>query len=73
MRPISSLNGDGMATLLSKMSYIGNKYGHVSEEAMKFDKLAPSQTVKFFLLEIKNIRSTIFFHFTFADDAYYQK
>lgn len=48
MRPVSSINGEGMATLLSKMTYIGAKYGHISEEAMPQTKLIPSrQTVIF--------------------------
>lgn len=42
MRPICSLNGEGMTTLLSKMTYIGAKYGHLSEEAISDLKLIPS-------------------------------
>lgn len=46
MRPVCSLSGDGLRTLLSKMTYIGNKYGHVPEEALDTIKLIPSrQTV----------------------------
>lgn len=49
MRPISSLNGVGMATLLSKMTFIGNKYGYIPEEALQTTNLIPSrQTVSFF-------------------------
>lgn len=47
MRPISSINGAGMSTLLSRMTFIGAKYGHISEEAMPQTKLIPSrQTVR---------------------------
>lgn len=49
MRPISSLNGDGMAQLLSKMTSIGSRYGHITENMMSEMKLVPSrQTVSFF-------------------------
>lgn len=47
MRPVSSINGEGMMTLLSKMTYIGAKYGYISEERLPDTKLIPSrQTVK---------------------------
>lgn len=42
MRPIRSLDGEGMGTLLSKMTYIGAKYGYLSEEAISEVKLIPS-------------------------------
>lgn len=46
MRPISSLNGEGLASLLSKFTYIGAKYGALTGEALNELKLIPSrQTV----------------------------
>lgn len=60
MRPISSLNGDGMTSLLSKMTYIGNKYGNFTEETMKLIKIVPSrQTVGFSRLSKINQYLTI--------------
>lgn len=50
MRTVSSVNGEGMAALLSKMTYIGAKYGHISEEALPQTNLIPSrQTVRLFV------------------------
>lgn len=43
MRPVSSVNGEGMTALLSRMTYIGAKYGHISEESMLQTKLIPSR------------------------------
>lgn len=43
MRPIISINGEGMGSLLSKMTYVGAKYGHISEEAMPRTNLIPSR------------------------------
>lgn len=49
MRPISSISGDGIRALLSKMTYIGAKYGHMTPEAIEKTHLLPSrQTVKSF-------------------------
>lgn len=46
MRPISSLGGDGIMTLMSKMTFIGAKYGALTEKAIAEIKLVPSrQTV----------------------------
>lgn len=47
VRPISAINGEGMSTLISKLTYIGAKYGHISEEALPQSRLIPSpQTVR---------------------------
>lgn len=43
MRPISSLNGDGMTSLLSKMTFIGARYGAFTEDAISQLKLIPSR------------------------------
>lgn len=43
MRPISSINGEGMGSLLSKLTYVGAKYGHITEEAMPRTNLIPSR------------------------------
>lgn len=46
MRPISSINGEGMATLLSKMTYIGAKYGHITPDTIS--SILPSrQSVRY--------------------------
>lgn len=46
MRPISAIEGDGLRTLISKCTYIGAKYGHLTPEAIENTKLLPSrQTV----------------------------
>lgn len=46
MRPVSSLNGKGMISLMSKMTFIGAKYGYLNEDAIADVKLVPSrQTV----------------------------
>lgn len=67
MRPISSFNGDGMSALLSKMTYIGNKYGHITEEAMKTTKLIPSrQTVSAFFTAIGKLLPVLSFHLNFS-------
>lgn len=51
MRPINSLSGEGIASLLSRMTYIGSKYGFISEEDMLKTKLIPSrQTVSIALM-----------------------
>lgn len=54
MRPISSLNGDGLTTLLSAMTYAGNKYGHIPEMAMNATKLIPSRQTVSILMQSKN-------------------
>lgn len=42
----------GMITLLSALTFIGSKYGHITEDAMRTLKLIPSrQTVSFFFAE----------------------
>lgn len=49
MRPISSINGDGMRNFISRITYIGAKYGHLTPDAVEKTKLLPSrQTVFFF-------------------------
>lgn len=46
-RPICSLNGPGMTRLLSQMTFIGAKYGHLTEEILLSLKLIPKrQTVR---------------------------
>lgn len=46
LRPISSIQGAGMQMLISKMTYIGKKYGHFTPEMIDQTKLLPSrQTV----------------------------
>lgn len=46
LRPISSIQGEGMRMLISKMTYIGSKYGHITPEMIDETKLLPSrQTV----------------------------
>lgn len=46
LRPIGSVNGDGMMTLLSKMTFVGAKYGYIDEASLHDMKLVPSrQTV----------------------------
>lgn len=53
LRPISSINGDGMALLISKMTYIGSKYGHFTPEMIHETKLLPSrQTVRLFSFDL---------------------
>lgn len=42
-RPISSINGDGMLAFISKMTYIGATYGHLTPEAINESKLLPSR------------------------------
>lgn len=50
LRPVSSINGAGMLTFVSKITYIGAKYGHLTPEAIENAKLLPSRfTVIFFL------------------------
>lgn len=49
LRPISSINGDGMRELLSRMTYLGAKYGYLTPEAIDELKLLPSrQTVNIY-------------------------
>lgn len=43
MRPISSLNGDGLNSLLSKMTFIGAKYGEMTEKELAASGLIPSR------------------------------
>lgn len=43
MRPISSMNGDGLTSLLSKMTCIGARYGEMSEIDLKTCGLLPSR------------------------------
>lgn len=43
MRPISSLNGDGLNSLLSKMTFIGAKYGGMNEKELAASGLIPSR------------------------------
>lgn len=46
LRPISSINGDGLREFASRMTYIGVKYGYLTSEAIDEVKLLPSrQTV----------------------------
>lgn len=46
MRPICSVNGDGMLTLMSKFTFVGAKYGYIDEAKLLELKLIPSrQTV----------------------------
>lgn len=48
MRPISSVNGNGMMSLMSACTFIGSKYGFFDEEAISEMKIVPSrQTVVF--------------------------
>lgn len=45
-RPISSISGEGLCTLISKATYIGAKYGHLTTDAIEKTNLLPSrQTV----------------------------
>lgn len=60
MRPISSFNGDGMASLLSAVTYIGNKYGHIPEKAMEMTKLIPSRHTVSVLLQSQHYFSQYF-------------
>lgn len=60
LRPISTINGDGLREFVSRMTYIGAKYGHLTPEAISEVKLLPSrQTVimilKLFVLESWNV------------------
>lgn len=43
MRPISSIGGEGMTALLSKMTFFGAKHGYVSEEDILKLNLIPSR------------------------------
>lgn len=55
MRPISSLNGESMTSFISKMTFIGAKYGFLTEEAITELKLVPSrQTVSIFICLLKS-------------------
>lgn len=50
MRPIQSINGEGMASMLSTFTYIGAKYGHIPKDVLPKAKLIPSrQTVSVWL------------------------
>lgn len=42
-RPISAINGDAMLAFISKMTYIGATYGHLTPEAIEKSKLLPSR------------------------------
>lgn len=49
MRPISAVNGCGLTALLSIMTMIGAKYGHLSDAMIESMRLVPSrQTVSVF-------------------------
>lgn len=65
MRPINSLNGEGMTSLLSKMTFIGAKYGALTEEAIAELKIIPSrQTVSaliWFSLKGHSIKTVDYF------------
>lgn len=53
LRPICSVNGDGMMTLLSKMTFVGARYGYLDEARLLEMKLVPSrQTVSFSFFSI---------------------
>lgn len=48
MRPISSIKGDGLMSLLSTMTRIGAKYGEMSEKALTQSRVVPGrQTVRY--------------------------
>lgn len=59
MRPISSLGGDGIANLLSRMTYIGSKYGHISEEDLPTTKLIPSRQTVSCNSVVKTVRNVL--------------
>lgn len=57
MRPISSINGEGMASLMSKMTHIGAKYGHITADTIS--SILPSrQSVRY----VKIIRQLVCIH-----------
>lgn len=59
LRPISSIQGAGMQLLISKMTYIGKKYGYFTPEMIDQTKLLPSrQTVTVFFT-----RYELFYHY----------
>lgn len=43
LRPISAVNGTGLANLLSKMTKIGAKYGEMTEEDLEQCRIVPSR------------------------------
>lgn len=46
LRPIQSINCEGMKDFVSKLTFIGAKYGHLTPDAIEKSKLLPSrQTV----------------------------
>lgn len=57
LRPISSISGDGLREFVSRMTYIGAKYGYLTAEAISEVKLLPSRQTVIIILKISVLES----------------
>lgn len=67
MRPISSLNGDGLNSLLSGMTFIGAKYGGMDEKELAASGLIPSRQ------KVNHLVDLIVIEFYFMTKEIYSK
>lgn len=71
MRPIVSMNGTGLTSLLASMTQIGAKYGAMSEEELATSRLIPTrQTVCVFVFVHDTV--SICYYFIFKFTAHHQ-